>query len=234
MKRIIRGQFAILLFGLAFWLPLAILIFILSLLLSNAEDLGQKFLSLFLPSSWVYPGLGVALALLTIYVSGAALKLTKIGKLFSKIPVLGIFFGAGEILTVERLLHLQPCLFQLSPSCLSYGWILSEEDVNLGEVNAVYKLINVYYPNVPTLVTGQVFPVRKETVIKLGNPSKEIIDLLLYTFRRPKDLKYLPWEQETREEFEKRARSFGLVLPVTEKELQVRWIEQDESSKLKN
>jgi hypothetical protein len=73
-------------------------------------------------------------------------------------------------------------------------------------------LINVYYPNVPTLITGQVFPIRKSTVIKLGNPSKEIIDLLLYAFRSPKDLIYLPWEDESTEEFEKRAQSYGLKL----------------------
>jgi len=140
------------------------------------------------------------------------LKLTKIRGVFSKIPVLGLFFGAGEIITIERLLHLNPCLFLISPTCLSYGWILSEEKVKLGKKKAAFTLINVYYPNVPTLITGQVFPVRKDTVIRLGNSSKEIIDLLLYAFRSPKDLKYLPWEDESRADLEKRAKSFGLNL----------------------
>ncbi|MFH1087949.1 MAG: hypothetical protein V1737_05120, partial [Chloroflexota bacterium] len=63
-----------------------------------------------------------------------------------------------------------------------------------------------------TLITGQVFPVRRDTVIRLGNPSKEIIDLLLYAFRSPADLKYLPWEDESREDFERRAGSLGLNL----------------------
>jgi hypothetical protein len=100
----------------------------------------------------------------------------------------------------------------MSPSCLSYGWILSEEKVRLGEEKATFTLVNVYYPNVPTLITGQVFPVRRDTVIRLGNPSKEIIDLLLYAFRSPKDLRYIPWDDESKEDFEKRAESFGLNL----------------------
>jgi hypothetical protein len=63
-----------------------------------------------------------------------------------------------------------------------------------------------------SILAIQVFPVRKDTVIRLGNSSKEIIDLLLYAFRSPKDLKYLPWEDESRADLEKRAKSFGLNL----------------------
>jgi uncharacterized membrane protein len=212
VKRFFRGQVTFILFGLAFWLPVVLVFFILSILVSNAENLGDKFLRLFLPESHIYPGLGVALAIIIIYVSGALLKLTRITKIFSKIPIIGIFFGAGEIVTIDRLLHLQPCLFLISPTCISYGWILSEEQVRVGEEPAGFQLINVYFPNVPSLVTGQVYPVRKDTVIKLGNPSKDVIDLLLYAFRSPKDLKYLPWEDECPEDFIKRAKSFGLSL----------------------
>ncbi|MBN1189084.1 MAG: hypothetical protein JXA46_04965 [Dehalococcoidales bacterium] len=212
MKGFFKSQFTFVLFGLAFWLPIAVLIIILAFLFNNAEDIGKKFLTLFLPPSRVYPGFGIALGIIVIYFSGLVLKLTKIRKIFSKIPVLGLFFGAGEIITVDRLIHLQPCLFLLSPSCLSYGWILSEEKVKICEEKAVFGLVNIYYPNVPALVTGQVFPVRKETVIRLGNPSKEIIDLLLYAFRSPTDLKYLPWKEESLEDFKKRANAFGINL----------------------
>jgi uncharacterized membrane protein len=212
VKRFFRGQGTFILFGLAFWLPVVVTIFILSILVSNAESLGDKFLGLFLPESHIYPGFGVALAIIIIYVSGMILKLTRITKIFSKIPVIGLFFGAGEIVTVDRLLHMQPCLFLISPTCISYGWILSEEQIRVGNEPAGFQLINVYFPNVPSLVTGQVYPVRKDTVIKLGNPSKDVIDLLLYAFRSPKDLKYLPWEDECQEDFIKRARSFGLYI----------------------
>ena len=212
MRKFVRNQITFLLFGFVFWLPVGVLIFIIALLFGNLEEIGRKILLLFLPEKFLYSGFGIVLGILIIYFSGIVLKLTKVGRVFSKIPVLGLFFGAGEIITIDRLLHLNPCLFLLSPTCLSYGWILSEEKVKLSEEKAIFSLVNVYYPNVPTLVTGQVFPVRKDSVIILGNSSKEIIDLLLYAFRSPKDLKYLPWEDESPEDFEKRAKSFGLDL----------------------
>ena len=211
MTKFIKNQFTFLLFGFAFWLPVGVLIFIVALLFSNLEELGRDILLLFLPGELFHSGFGIVLGILIVYVSGIVLKLTRVGKVFSKIPILGLFFGAGEIITVDRLLHLKPCLFLFSPTCVSYGWILSEENVRLSKEKAIFTLINVYYPNVPALVTGQVFPVRRDTVIKLGNSSKEIIDLLLYAFRSPTDLKYLPWEDESREDFEKRAESFGLT-----------------------
>jgi uncharacterized membrane protein len=210
--RFFKNQLTFLLFGFVFWLPIAVLIYIIVFLFTNVEDIGRKFLLLFLPEQFLFAGFGIVLGLLIVYFSGIILKLTKVGRFFSKIPVLGLFFGAGEIMTVDRLLHLSPCLFLFSPTCLSYGWILSEEKVKLSKEKAIFTLVNVYYPNVPTLITGQVFPVRKDTVIKLGNSSKEIIDLLLYAFRSPPDLEYVPWEDESQEDFEKRAQSFGLDL----------------------
>ena len=212
MKRFIKAQGTIILFGLGFWLPVGILIFVITLLFSNVERLGRDFLLLFIPEEQVYSGLGVAFGIIVIYLSGVLLKLASVRNQLSKIPILGIFFGAGEMLTIDRLLHLQPCLFQLSPTCLSYGWILSEEKVRIGNEQSAFGLINVYYPNVPTLVTGQVYPVRKETIIRLGNPSKEIIDLLLYTLRSPQDLRYLPWEGESQEDFVIRATCCGLKM----------------------
>ena len=212
MRKFVKNQIGFLLFGLAFWLPIAVLVVVLVFLFNNLEEIGRKIFLLLLPEKLFYSGFGIVFGILLLYFSGIALKLTKIREVFSKIPVLGLFFGAGEVITIERLLHLNPCLFLISPTCLSYGWILSVEKVKLGEEAAIFTLINVYYPNVPALITGQVFPVRKDTVIKLDNPSKEIIDLLLYAFRSPKDLEYLPWEDESREDFEKRAKSFGLNL----------------------
>ena len=212
MRKFARSQITFLLFGFGFWLPITVLILIIVFLFNNLEEIGRKILLVFLPEKFLYSGFGIVFGILVVYFSGMALKLTKIRGVFSKIPVLGLFFGAGEIITIDRLLHLSPCLFLISPTCLSYGWILSEEKVKLSEEEASFNLINVYYPNVPALITGQVFPVRKEMVIKLGNSSKEIIDLLLYSFRSPKNLRYRPWEDEAWEDFEKRAKSFGLNL----------------------
>jgi hypothetical protein len=212
MKEIIKSQIAIVLLGFGFWLPIAVLIFIIAFLLKSVEDVGRSILLLFLPEEFFHAGYGIFLGAIIIYLSGIALNSTKTKRYLSKIPVLGLFFGGGDVITVERLLHLNPCLFLFSPTCLSYGWILSEEKVKVRGEKAIFTLINVYYPNVPTLVTGQVFPVRKDMVIKLGNSSKEIIDLLLYAFRSPKDLRYLPWENEDWKDFEIRAQSFGLNL----------------------
>jgi len=212
MRRFVKNQIGFLLFGFVFWLPIAVVILVIVFLFNNLEEIGRKILLLYLPENLVFSGFGIIFGILLLYLSGVVLKLTKVGRFFSRIPVLGLFFGEGEVITIERLAHLNPCLFMMSPTCLSYGWILSEEKVRLGNEASTFTLVNVYYPNVPTLITGQVFPVRRDKVIRLGNPSKEIIDLLLYAFRSPKDVKYLPWEDESQEYFEKRAKSFGLDL----------------------
>jgi uncharacterized membrane protein len=212
LKKFIKNQFSFLLLGFVFWLPIAVLIIIIVLIAGNFEEIGKKML-FFLPEDVFFPGMGIILCLIIVYASGILLKLTKIRSLFSKVPVLNLLFGTEEIITIEQLLHLNPCIFLYSPTCLSYGWILSEEKVRLPKEKIVFQLVNVYYPNVPALITGQVFPVRKETVVKLGNSSKEIIDILLYSFRTPKYLKYVPWEDETEEELEKRTKSFGLIFP---------------------
>jgi uncharacterized membrane protein len=213
MRKFFKNQITFLLFGLVFWLPVAIVLYILFLLFSNVENIGQVILSTILPENLVHPGYGIILFILIVYFSGVLLKSTKVGGILSKIPVIGLFFGQGEVITISRLLNMQPCLFLLSPTCISYGWILSDEKVQLGEEKAGFSLLSVYYPNVPTMVTGSVFAIRKDTIIKLGNTSKEVLDLLLYSFRSPASLKYLPWEDESREEFEARSKFFGLIEP---------------------
>ena len=210
MKRFVRGQFGFLLWGLAFVLPIAILFFVLVFLFNNIEDIGRRIFLLFVSPRFYYSGFGIALGVLLVYLSGIVLKTTKIRVRLAKVPILGLLFGGGEVITVDRLTNLTPCLFMYSPTLLSYGWILSEERVKVGDEDAQFTLMNVYYPNVPTLITGQVFPARKDTVMKLGNPSKEVIDLLLYAFRSPSALRYLPWEDESHEEFEARAMRFGI------------------------
>jgi uncharacterized membrane protein len=210
MGKFLKNQFGILLSGFVFWFPIIVFVFVLVFIFDNLENIGRGILLLYLPESIVFPGFGILFGIILIYISGLVLKLTKVRRFFSKIPLLGLLFGEGKVITVERLVHLSPCLFLLSPSCPSYGWILSEENVKVSDRKDALTLINVFYPNVPTIVTGQVFPVRKDTVIKLGNSSKEIVDLLLYAFRSPPDIKYMPWDDESPEDFEKRAKSFGL------------------------
>lgn len=206
-----KRQIGYLLLGLIFWLPIAIAVAVGSYILGDLEEIGKDILGLVVPDRFLYTGLGVVLWVLILFTTGLVLKFTLVGRFLSAIPIVGAFFRSGEeIMTLHTLMHLTPCLFLYSPTCLSYGWILSEEGIKIGKEQASFKLINVYYPNVPTLLTGQVFTARKETVMRLGNSSREVIDVLLYSLRRPEDLEYLPWEGETEEELKERAKRFGL------------------------
>jgi len=212
--KFIKDRLGDVLSGFVFWLPIGIIILVGGYIYINLEDLGGSFLVFFLPEKLVHPGFGIILWIIVFLLTGVILKNTVIGDFLSRIPVFGIFFRkkGGTVITLKRLLNLTPCLFLFSPTCPSYGWILSEEEIKLNEEKVHFALINVYYPNVPSIVTGQIFPVRKETVIKLGNPSREIIDLLLYALRSPENIRYLPWEEEKEDEFKKRAEYFGLNL----------------------
>jgi uncharacterized membrane protein len=212
-----KSQITFLLYGFVFWLPVALVIYVAVLLFGNLDNIGRAILGVVIPDKYLLFGFGFVLCILIVYLSGMALKLTSIGKVLSKVPLLGLFFGQGEIMTIGRLAHMQACLFLYSPTCLSYGWILSEEKVKLSHKKALFPIINVYYPNVPTLVTGQVFAVRKDAVMKLANSSTEVIDLLLYAFRSPAALEYIPWEDESIANFEERSKYFGLKLDTGKK-----------------
>jgi len=209
----VRRQIGHLLYGFIFWLPIGIIAIAGSYIFSGIEDFGKDFLDLFFPENSIHAGLGTVFWLFVFFLTGLLLKLTPVGTLLSGVPVLGFLFRkSGETMTLERLQNLTPCLFLYSPTCLSYGWIISEQKVTLNNEMATFSLINVYYPNVPTMVTGQVYSARKETVIRLGNKSREIVDVLLYGLRRPEYLEYRPWEDESEQEFKRRARDFGLAL----------------------
>jgi uncharacterized membrane protein len=210
MGGLFKKQFTFIIYGLVFWLPVILVVYIAVLLFSNAENIGKMILGVAVPDKYLYSGLGIILCILIVYFSGMLLKLTKLGAVLSKIPVIGLFFGQGEIMTIGRLSHMQPCLFLYSPTSISYGWILSEEKVKLSGDDAIFPLVNVYFANVPTLVTGQVLAARKDTIMKLANSSSEVINLLLYAFRSPAALEYIPWEDESQEEFKERSKLFGL------------------------
>jgi len=210
MKEFFKKQSTFILYGFVFWLPVILVVYVAILLFSNGEKVGRSILGVVVPDKFLYTGLGFVLCILIIYLSGIILKQTKVGRVLSKIPFIGIFFGQGEIMTINRLSHMQACLFLYSSTCISYGWVLSEEKVKISEVAAGFPIINVYFPNVPTLVTGQVFAARKDTVMKIANPSTEVINLLLYAFRSPAALRYMLWDDESPEAFKERSKIFGL------------------------
>ncbi|MBI2858791.1 MAG: hypothetical protein HYX90_06915 [Chloroflexi bacterium] len=209
-----RAQLGFVFYGLIIWLPLGIVLFLLFMLLGNLDSAGRRILGFFAPPGFpIYPGYGLLLGILLVYVTGLAMRKTSIGRPLSKIPVLGMLFAdaKGGTMSLHRLANLNPCLFLLSPTCPSYGWILSEEPVRADGKNDLFRIVNVYYPNVPTMLTGQVYPVRKETVLRLGNTSNEVFDLLLYSLRCPECLKVLPWSNEQADTFLERARRFGIT-----------------------
>jgi uncharacterized membrane protein len=210
MKEFIKKQSTFLLYGFVFWLPVILVTYVMILLFSDGDKVGKLILGTAVEKKYLFVGIGFIFCILIIFLSGMLLKLTKVGKVLSKIPVIGLFFGQGEIMTIGRLTNMQACLFLYSPTCISFGWILAEEKVQLGEEIANFPLICVYFPSVPALVTGSVHTVRKSGVMKLGNSSTEVINLLLYAFKSPAALKYLPWEDETPEEFKERSKIFGL------------------------
>lgn len=210
MKKFFKKQLSHLLFGLIIWLPIVILSVISVWIFKKLGDLGRDIF-FFLPDS--LPSIIYFISvMLLLYLSGIALKKTFIKKLTAKIPVLGIFLGQDEskMMSIERLLSLKPCLFLMSDTLPAYGFIFSEEKVATDNDEAPFSLVNVYLPNNPLMVTGQIYPVRKETVMRLGNSPKEIINLLLYASVSPKSIKFMPWGHETEEEFKKRAENFGL------------------------
>lgn len=203
--------------GLIFWFPIGIIVVVSIYIFGNLEDLGKDVISFSLsklskPTDNIHSGLGIAFWLIIFFITGLILRRTSVGTLFSKIPILGLFFRKkGEAVTIDKLMTLSPCLFLNTPTCPSYGWILSEQRVKIDNEIAPFELINVYHPNIPTMVTGQVYSVRKDTIIRIGNPSREVIDILLYGFRKPESIHYLPWEGESEQEFRQRARRFGLA-----------------------
>ncbi len=209
-----RRQLGYLFLGFIFWLPVGIVVLVGRYIFDTLDEVGGGFLSfIHVPERFIYVGLGVLLWLIIFYFTGLLFRKTNFGTYFSSIPIVGMFFRTGgETMTIERLANLGPCLFLYSPTCLSYGWILSQEKVKLNFAEANFNLVDVYYPNVPTILTGQVFSVRKESIMKLGNPSRDVIDILLYGLRKPESLKYLPWEDEPEEQFKERAARFGLLI----------------------
>jgi len=209
--QIVKREIGYLLYGFIFWLPFGIALVIGVYIFGDLENLGKGFLSFFLPERFVYPGLGLGFWFLLFYTTGFIGQRTTIGSSLWAIPWFGAIFNkGGATVTLDNLLNLSPCLCLRSETCICYAFILWEEKVRLGNESADFDLIDIYQPHPPALVTGRVFSVRKGTLIKLGNKSGDILDILLYGLKRPEELKYLPWEGETDEEFKERVKHFGL------------------------
>ncbi len=201
--------------GVVFLFPIILLGIILLWLGGHLESIGRGFLEIFIADRYIFFGFGLILALLFILSIGVAIEKFKIfQKILGKVPGIGPLFISqkmGSKLTLNELLSLTPCLFLFSPTCPSYGWVMKEQKTTLFlERGRIIKnpWIYVYYPNVPSMITGQIFLVPEKHIIKLGNPSALILKALLYNLETPEELLLLPWDEETDEEFEKRVKIF--------------------------
>ncbi len=211
MRRFLRAQVDSLLYGAAFWAPTALLLFLVLLLLGRVEKVSPKNFLWFLPSETYGWGLVLLGILVAVYLSGVLMRLAAVRKQLARIPWIGPFLFGGEIMTADRLTNLRPCLFMASPTRLAYGWILSEEKVRVNGRETEFTVLNIYRPSVPLFIVGQLAPVRRSSAMRLGNSSREIVDVMLYTLRCPEALVFLPWPDETTEEFRNRAEKFGVM-----------------------
>ena len=75
--------------------------------------------------------------------------------------------------------------------------------------------IDVYRPNVPTIIPGDLFPLKKRFVIKLANSSGEILDKLASggLISSAEEIP-IPWDDETEENFRERINLTPLEIAV--------------------
>ncbi len=192
--------------------PMGIVLWLVLSIITAVNDLGNRLLSPFLPGRIIPWGLGFLIILFFIIVIGRielhyegkeksiwqTLKENSIGK----IPMIGPLFASRnrKVVSFQAFQEMTPCKFWLSGITPHYGFIISEQKVRGAETE-----INVYRPNVPTIFPGDLFPIKKRFVIKLGNPSSAILEKLTSCgFIRTEEEIPLPWEDETEEEFHER------------------------------
>lgn len=208
--------------GLIIAAPILIIIWIFYEVLNAVNSLGDKLLATFVPDKYLVWGTGLLLILFFISVIGRievhyegrekniwqTIKENTIGR----IPFFGSFITRGnrKVITYEDFKALTPCKFWLSDTTPHYGFIVNQQKVRGGETE-----VDVYRPNVPTIIPGDLFPLKRRFVIKLGNSSGEILDKLASGGFISSDEEIpLPWEDETEEEFRERINLTPLEIAV--------------------
>jgi uncharacterized membrane protein len=192
--------------------PIGVVLWIILGVVNAVNTLGDKLITPFFPGRQVTWGIGFLIILFFILVVGR-LELYYEGKEKSiwqtfkeksvgKIPFIGPLFATRnrKVISLQDFKELTPCKFWLSDTTPHYGFIVSEQKVKGADTE-----IDVYRPNVPTIIPGDLFPLKKRFVIKLGNPSSEILEKLTSCgFIRAEEEIPVPWEDETPEEFHER------------------------------
>jgi len=208
--------------GLVIALPIAIICWILYGVLDAVNRLGDQVLNPFVPEGRLIWGMGLMVILFLIYLLGR-IELYYEGKenniwksakakTVGRIPLFGHFFVRSDrnTLSLEELSKLTPCKFWLSGTTPHYGFIIREQKIKGGETE-----VDIYRPSVPTIVPGDLFPIKKRLVIKLGNPSGEILNKLASGgFIGCDEEIPLPWEDEGEAEFKERINLTPLEIAI--------------------
>jgi len=198
--------------GFIFALPIAVIGFLIYSVLDAVNKLGDQILNPFVPEGRIIWGMGLLVILFLIYILGrielySEIKDRKLWRnvkrnTIARVPLLGPFFmsSSKNVISLEELSRMTPCKFWLSETTPHYGFIIREQKVRGAETE-----IDIYRPNVPNLVPGDLFPLKKRVVIKLGNPSREIINKLASGGLIGSEEEIpVPWEDETEEHFRER------------------------------
>ncbi len=208
--------------GIIIAAPILIIAWMLYQVMNAVNSLGGRVLGLFIPDRYLAWGTGILFILLLVLIIGIievhhgdkqkgvwqSIKKNTVGR----IPFFGSLMARSDrrIISLEDLRKLAPCKFWLSDTTPHYGFIVNEQKVRGAETE-----LDVYRPNVPTIVPGDLFPLKRRLVIKLGNSSAEILDKLASGgFISSNEEIPIPWEDETEEEFSQRINLTPLELAL--------------------
>jgi uncharacterized membrane protein len=208
--------------GTIITLPIGVILLIIVGVLNAVNGLGDKMLTPFLPGRHIPWGFGFVVMAVVVVIIGRlevhyegrenSIWQTIKQKSVGRIPFLGPLLARSDkkVISYEDFKRLTPCKFWLSGTTPHYGFIINEQKVRGAETE-----IDVYRPNVPTIIPGDLFPVKKRMVIKLGNSSAEILDKLASGgFIRCEEEIPIPWEDETEAEFRDRINLTPLEIAV--------------------
>lgn len=203
--------------GFKVWFLVLVGVALGSFIYERLEHFGNLILNLVLPERFAHPGFGIALVLV-IFLLTALLpfanifsRIPVVGRLFDRffeIPVLRMLFGKRDG-TFSRLRRRTPCLFRKTATACALGWIMEEGEVGIDDEETGSSFVNVFRTSTPGLLTGTTEIMPRSWVVRLRNPSRQIIDAVLYGTGGRIRLRCLPWEDETIEQLRDRLNHFG-------------------------
>lgn len=181
--------------GILVLLPLGVIIFLLKMVIEQMDSYGSAFLSLFMPSQYLFPLAGFFFLLFIIYLLGRILVYEeKTEKYFfyrflQRIPLLGELFKPQK-----KEKFLRPCLFWETPTVLTLGVIAGEQRIEgLLEPKIIVSIINP--------PPSKVMVMEKKRVIRLNLSFAEVLQISSSLgLRHPEITKPIPWEDETMEQ----------------------------------